>query len=132
MRFNEITEKIKKLAAQHHAIAETDLDEIKVAEFLETEAEDLIIAYCVNKNYLIHGFPTEKKAIEEELDDDYFCRERYQLYLDYLTIQKKDVAELMWCYTSNFWPDYFESKEEYITTVEHQIKSGVFYDVDLE
>jgi hypothetical protein len=131
MSFDEITEKIKKLAVQHHAIEETDLDEIKNAEFLEVEAEDLIIAYCVTQNYLIKGFPTEKKAIADDLEEDYFCRERYHLYLDSLTLQKEDVAELMWCYTSNFWPDYFESKGEYLTTLEHQIKSGVFYEVDL-
>jgi hypothetical protein len=132
MRIEEIVEKIKILAAQHHAIEENDLDEIKEVEFLEVEAEDLITAYCVYQNYLINGFPTEKKAIEEELDDDYFCRERYQLYLDQLALQKEDVAKLMWRYTSNFWPDYFESKEEYITSIEHQIKSGVFYEVDLD
>jgi hypothetical protein len=132
MRIEEIVEKIKILAAQHHAIEENDLDEIKEVEFLEVEAEDLITAYCVYQNYLINGFPTEKKAIEEELDDDYFCRERYQLYLDQLALQKEDVTKLMWCYTSNFWPDYFESKEEYITSIEHQIKSGVFYEVDLD
>lgn len=132
MSIEEIVEKIKILAAQFHTIEENGLDEIKEAEFLEIEVEDLITAYCVNQNYLINGFPTEKKAIEEGLDDDYFCRERYQLYLDHLTLQKEDVAELMWCYTSNFWPDYFESKEEYIDSIEHQIKSGVFYDVDLE
>jgi hypothetical protein len=37
-----------------------------------------------------------------------------------------------WFYTSNFWPDFFESKEDYITSVEEQIKCGVFYDVDLD
>jgi hypothetical protein len=132
MSLDEITEKIKALAAQHHAIEETNLDEIKDAEEIELEAEKLIIDYCVNHSYLINGFPTEKEVNSEELEDDYFSRERYQLYLDLLTIDREDIAELMWFYTSHFWPGYFESKEAYCTTIEHQIKSGVFYDVDLE
>ena len=131
MNIEEIAAKIKELALQHHAIDEDGLDELKDAEQIECEAEQLIIDYCVDQNYLINGFPTEKKAIADELDDDYFSRERYQFYLDNLVVEKEDVAELMWSYTSSFWPDYFESKQEYIETINHQIKCGVFYEVDL-
>jgi hypothetical protein len=132
MNVEEIVSKIKELAAQHLAIDEDGLDELKDAEQIECEAEQLIIDYCVAQNYLINGFPTEKKTIAEDLDDDYFSRERYQLYLDSLLVEKEDVADLMWHYTSNFWPDYFESKEEYLETINHQIKCGVFYEVDLD
>ena len=55
----------------------------------------------------------------------------YQFYLDRLIIEKEDIADLMWHYTSSFWPNYFESKKEYEETINHQIKSGVFYDVTL-
>ena len=44
--------------------------------------EELIIENCVSQGYLVNGFPTEKRKLsEEELGEDYFCRERYQLYL---------------------------------------------------
>jgi hypothetical protein len=131
MNVEEIVSKIKELAAQHHEIDEDGLDELKEAEQIECEAEQLIIDYCVAQNYLINGFPTEKKAIAEDLDDDYFSRERYQLYLDRLVVEQKEVADLMWHYTSNFWPDYFDSKEEYLETIHHQLQCGVFYEVDL-
>ena len=132
MTLNEIKENLKLLAEKHHSIAENDLDAFEDAELIELKAEKLIIAYCEQNNYLINGFPTEKKKIEEELEEDYFCRERYQLYLDNLLIEKEDVAELMWCYTSKFWPDYFDTKEEYVQTIKEQVATGVFYDVDLD
>jgi len=132
MTLNEIKENLKLLAKKHHSIAENDLDAFEDAELIELKAEKLIIAYCEQNNYLINGFPTEKKKIEEELEEDYFCRERYQLYLDTLLIEKEDVAELMWCYTSSFWPDYFDTKEEYVQTIKEQVATGVFYDVDLD
>ena len=132
MTLNEIKENIKLLAEKHHSIAENDLDAFEDAELIELKAEKLIIAYCEQNNYLINGFPTEKKKIEEELEEDYFCRERYQLYLDTLLIEKEDVAELMWCYISSFWPEYFGTKEEYVQTIKEQVATGVFYDVDLD
>jgi hypothetical protein len=132
MTLDEIKEKIKLLADKHISIDEDDLDAFDDAELLELEAEKLIVSYCEQKQYLINGFPTEKKKIEDELIEDYFCRERYQLYLDTLATTKNDVADLLWCYTSNFWPDTFISKEEYIQTIKEQIESGVFYDVDFD
>lgn len=127
---NNIKIKIIQLAQNHHATDEKGIDELKDSELLEIDAENLIIAYCEEKKYLIKGFPTEKKKIKDQLDEDYFCRERYQYYLDCLTIEKKDVAELMWCYVSNFWPDSFDSKQEYILTIQEQLNSGVFYEID--
>lgn len=131
MKIEEIVAKITELALQHHKIDEDSLDELKDAEQIEYEAEQLIIDYCVSQNYLINGFPTEKLAVVDDLEDDYFSRERYQFYLDRLIIEKEDIADLMWHYTSSFWPNYFESKKEYEKTINHQIKSGVFYDVTL-
>lgn len=129
MSIKKILEKIKELSAQHHATDENGIDKFEDVELLEFEAENLIIAYCEEKIYLIEGFPTEKKKIKDELDEDYFCSERYHYYLDCLTVEKEDVADLMWCYVSSFWPDYFESKEEYILTIDEQLNSGVFYEV---
>ena len=131
MNFEKIKLDIQSIALSHKSITEDDLDGLEEAELLELEAEKLIIAYCEQNQYLINGFPTEKKKIEDELDEDYFCRDRYQLYLDTLAMTKNDVADLLWCYSSNFWPATFKSKEEYIQTIKEQIESGVFYDVDL-
>ena len=132
MTLSEIKENIKLLAEKHQSIDENDLDAFDDADLIELRAEKMIINYCEQQKYLVNGFPTEKKEIEDELEEDYFCRERYQLYLDILLVEKEDVAELMWCLTSNFWPDSFESKEYYIQCIKEQLESGVFYDVDLD
>lgn len=72
MNMEEIVAKIKELAAQHHAIDEVGLDELKEAEQIECEAKQVIIDYCASQNYLINGFPTEKLAIADDLEHDYF------------------------------------------------------------
>jgi hypothetical protein len=127
----DIKAKLFELAQQHKAIG-VDLEDFKDSEFLEYQAEQLIVNYCEAKGYLINGFPTEKRQLpEEELEEDYFCRERYQLYLDTLATQKEDVAELMWCYVSSFWVDQYESKEEYLQNLKDNLDSGVFYEVTI-
>lgn len=128
---DEIILKLALLAEEHKATGD-DLDDFKDAEQIEQEAEQLIVDYCETNGYLVNGFPTEKKQLpEEELDVDYFSRERYQLYLDTLATKHEDVADLMWCYVSSFWDNQYESKEEYIQNLRDNLDSGVFYDVTI-
>jgi hypothetical protein len=130
MNLGHIKQQITELAQQHSAIDEKSLDDFKEAEWIEEQVEDLIIAYCEQMGYLIDGFPTEKKKLPEEaLDDDYFCRERYQLYLDMLLLEKEDVTELMWFYTSSFWPDAFKTKDDYLAFTRDDIASTGIDDV---
>lgn len=133
MTVEEIKSKITELAKKHAAIDEDSLDSFDDAELLEWQANGLIISYCEENAYLINGFPTEKRKLsEEELDDDdYFCRERFDLYQDILTYQKDDVAELMWHFTESFWPGTFESKEDYVFSAKERAEDPGFYDVTL-
>jgi hypothetical protein len=125
----EIKSKIAELALQHKATGD-DLDDFVDSELIEQEAEQLVVQYSEAKGYLVNGFPTEKRLFsEEELEEDYFCRERYQLYIDTLATLHEDVAELTWCYVSSFWEDQFESKEEYIQNLRDRLDSGGFSDV---
>ena len=131
MDADKVKIKVSKLSEEHKATGDY-LDDFKDAELFEQEAEQLILDYCEAKCYLVKGFPTEKKQLpEEELEEDYFCRERYQLYINTLATQQDDVAELMWCYVSSFWEDQYESKEEYIQSLKDNLDSGVFYDVTI-
>lgn len=128
----EIIKQIASLSTKFHEINEKNIEDFNDAEWIEIQVEDLITDYCVQNNYLVNGFPTQKKSLPiEELDEDYFCRERYQLYLDYLVTNNMDVADLMWYYVKSFWPNQFESKSNYIVTIKEQIESGVFYDLEI-
>jgi len=133
MNLSSVKNEIHLLAERHHALVEVSLDDFKEAELLEIEAESLIISYCEKMGYQINGFPIDKRIMyaEHELDEDYFCRERFQLYLDMLTLEKKDIEELTWCYVSVFWPEQFSDKQEFLMTIKEQIECGVFYDVEL-
>lgn len=130
---NEKIERIKKeilKLAKMHAETTDDLDGLKDAEICEEEAENIIVKYCIEKGYLVNGFPTEKTKFEdEEEEEEYFCQERYRLYLDTLCIQKDDVAELMWFYNNSFWPDFKVSKKEFISFTKDFAEKG--YDITL-
>lgn len=137
MNIDEIKLEITELAKEHHAIDIPTIDEIQFAEMIEEEVTRLIVSYCEHNGYMINGFPTEKRKlleiqenIEGEEVDEYFCHERFQLYLDCLALEKDDVAELLWFYNKSFWPDNFETKEGFIELINDQLKCG-FYDIDL-
>jgi hypothetical protein len=131
MTIQEIKNSISELAKRHAAIDEKNIGDITHAELLESQAQDLIIAFCEAKGYLVNGFPTEKRQIEEEELDDDFSQEYFLLYLDILTYQKEDVAELTWHYAESFWPETFESKEDFIAQAKERAESDSFYDVSL-
>jgi hypothetical protein len=133
MTIEEIMSKITELAKQCVVIDEDSLSDFDDGELLEWQANGLIISYCEENEYLINGFPTEKRKLsEEELDDDdYFCRNRFDLYQDILTYQKDDVAELMWHFTESFWPGTFDYKKDYVESAKARAEDSGFYDVTL-
>lgn len=126
MQIEDIKQKITELAIQHFAI-----DDFKDCVHIEEEAEDLIVAFCEQRGYTVNGFPTQKRELydidkDEEEYEEYFCRERFQLYLDTLALQHDDVAELCWHYNSSFWPDFFGSKEEFLANALHDVTHGCY------
>jgi hypothetical protein len=137
MHIDEIKLKITELAKEHHSLDIPTIDEIQFAEIIEENATSLIVSYCEHNGYLINGFPTEKRIlfkmqedINGEEEDEYFCQERYQLYLDRLALEKDDVAELWWFYSKSFWPNAFENKEMFLEIIKEQLECG-FYEIDL-
>jgi len=131
MTIDKIKKEILELRELWESIDEKTIGDFKDAELIEMEAEDLIVSYCEYKGYMINGFPTEKlKNFDEELDDEYFTQEHFRLYLDRLSLDKNDVAELWWFYNKSFWPDWVHSKEAFINEVKGRIESN-FYDVEL-
>ena len=130
METQEIKDKITELA-QKYQLADEDAIGFEMVYLYEQEAEDLIIGYCEQKRYLIEGFPTEKrKTIPLELQDDYFCKERFQFYLDKLSLQKHEIAVLTYHYQKSFWPDSIGTFEEFIEMLQFQMDSSNFYDVN--
>jgi len=72
MTINTIKAQIQRLAEEHHAIDEVNLEDLKDTESLELDAEVLIKEYCEKQGYQVQGFPHEKRKInDEEFDDEY-------------------------------------------------------------
>lgn len=132
MTTQEIENSISELAKKHAAINGENSGDISNAELFESLAQDLNINFCEVKGYLINGFPNPKRQInEEELFDDDLSQEYFLLHLDILTYQKEDAADLTWHYAESFWPETFESKEDFIAQAKERAESDSFYDVTL-
>jgi hypothetical protein len=106
------------------------------AEILEYEAVDLISAYCMSFGYKVNDFPD--KLINQDIKPEDFYDleassefEPFKQYIDRLALEKKDVAELMWFYTQSFWPDTFDTKEDYLQSTKALLDAGISYDFEL-
>jgi hypothetical protein len=92
------------------------VDCFKYGEIHESYVVEILSDYCVSKGYEVEGFPTQKRAlaiVNNDYGEDYFCHERYIKYLDILATQHEDVFELMYFYSSTFWPEHFYDEELY-------------------
>lgn len=130
MTKQEIKNKIEALAKQYHQADEEQLG-FEIIYLYEQEALNSIVQYCECKGYLINGFPTQKRLIiPEENHEDYFTDERFQYYLDLLSLQKEEVAELNYTYQKSFWPDSMGTLDEFMASIQFQINSTNFYEID--
>ncbi len=117
MSIAHIEQQLLALAKAHHAIDDDGLDELKDAEVIEAQAMGLILDHCRSQGHL------PDKAVPMAVQ---------QRVLDRLALEKEDVAELMWFYTSHFWPDTFESKQDYLDTTRDLLDADEERQVDEE
>lgn len=119
MTIYEIKQKISEYAKKH-----AEADEDWMGFMYESDMVYLISDYCVQKGYLVKGFPKKmEESSKEEYDEDYFTYERYDFYISTLATEKEDVADLMWFYVSKFWKDFFDSKEDFIEAAKYDIRN---------
>ena len=71
MTKQKIKNKIEALAKQYHQADEEELG-FEIIYLYEREALNNIVQYCECKGYLINGFPTQKRLIisEDEQEDE--------------------------------------------------------------
>jgi hypothetical protein len=133
MTIEEIKSKIKFLSEKHAELEEKNMGDLNEVEWLETEAEEIIIAYCEEKNYIKNGVLTLNNVKEELKSFDNFLHRSGsdKFLLDFLTIAKYDVADLTWFYQNSFWPDFYENKDEFIKQIKDQLNSEGFYEDEI-
>lgn len=118
------------MAKQHDAIDEQKLSDFKDVEEIEYDVIKMIADYCEQKGYLVNGFPTEKRnIIDEEDEDDYFSNQHFELYIYTLALQREDVFELLWLYNKSFWPDIADDEVGFMEHVKWSVEFG--YEVEL-
>jgi hypothetical protein len=134
MLMNEIDSiivKISELASKHKETGD-GIDDLEMSWFLELEAFSYISEYCEQQGFMVDGFPHDKRRLAEEeadFDEDYFCQERFLLYVDTLSLENETVANLNWHYVNSFWPGEFKDKLDFLESIKGRIESEVFYDV---
>ena len=115
MELDKIKVEIIKIYPEWRKLSDS-LDDDKYGEIYESEVRTLIMDYCESKGYEVEGYPFEKRILgetDEYYDEDYFCYERNLKYLDILAVTKEDVLELMYFYSTTFWPDQVGTIKEY-------------------
>jgi hypothetical protein len=115
MEMDTIKSKIMEIHDVWYVLGDS-LDCFNYSEIHESYVIEIISSYCIDKGYEVEGFPIQKRIlslINGGVDEDYFCYNRYVKYLDVLATNHEDVFELMYFYSSTFWPEHFSSKKQY-------------------
>ena len=126
-----ILDKITELSIKHKATGD-GIDDMEESSLLEYEAFSCISDYCEQQGLLVEGFPHEKRKLaaeDEDFDEEYFCQERFMLYVDTLSLENETIANLNWHYVNSFWPSEFSDKADFLESIKGRIESEVFYDV---
>ena len=127
----EVKMKIQELSSKHSELND-HIDNIAFAEEYEIQAEMIILEYCLNNKYNINGFSPKLLRDDEDVEDINIYLEILRLYLDLLSLEKEDVAEICLYYQSTFWPDLIETKNEMKERIKQQISSGKYYKVEIQ
>lgn len=116
------------MLAEEHRSAGNDFDDLKDTDWLESKGFQLIIDYCMNAGMLVNGFPGN--IDDGYLGDEEVTDEHWQLYIDHLTIDHKEVAQLHFEWAHTFWPGEFTSQEDWLESIQARVNSS-FYSIRL-
>ncbi len=123
MEHHELYIKLTQLAEQHKSTGD-ELEDIKDSDSIEMDAWEIIYHYCLDMNYKTSLKLLENKPVFE--DDNTFGEKKW--FIDTLIVSHADVAEISYHLVSNFWPEEFSSKEDFIESVIEYLESpDLFY-----
>jgi hypothetical protein len=123
MEHSEIFIELTRLAEQHKLTGD-DLEDVKDSDSIEMDAWEVVYQYCLDRD-----FKTPQKFLENKpvFDDDNTFGEK-KWFIDTLIVSSADVSEISYHLVSQFWPEEFSSKEDYIESViEHLESPDLFY-----
>ncbi len=113
--------KLSQLAEQHNSTGDK-LEDIKDSDSIEIEAWEIIYQYCLEMDYKTPLKHLENKPAFE--DDNKFGEKKW--FIDTLIVSHADVAEISFHLVSNFWPEEFSSKEDFIESTEAYLEASLY------
>ena len=116
-------ELINSLAEKHRATNE-EIDDLNYFEALENEAWMIVFNYCKECNYKT---PENYLLNKPKFDEENSMNET-NWFIDTLVVSHNDVAEIAYHLVSKFWPDQFDSIDDYIDSTRNFLTSpSIFY-----
>jgi len=112
---------LTRLAEQHKSTGD-ELEDIKDSDSIEMDAWEIIYQYCIDMNYKTSLKLLEKKPVFE--DDNTFGEKKW--FIDSLIVSNADIAEISYHLVSQFWPEEFSSKEDFIVSTEAYLKASLY------
>ena len=90
---------INELSLDFSKREENDINDLKKVEEIESEVQELILDFAIEKGYV------------SENDIDEINKSKL---LDLLTVNNPIICDITWFYISRFYPDFYESKDEFL------------------
>lgn len=101
--------------------------DLQDSEIVERTALKTIADY-IKRQELHNGIVLE---VELPSNISKLSSDQLRYLIDTVSLQNADVFELNWTFNSNFWPDTFETKEDFKETIQNMLQDkDSFYDLE--
>jgi len=125
MTHTEIHNELLRLSTEFNNEA-IDLQDSEIVErtALKTIADYITIQELHNGIVLEIELPSNISKLSSD---------QLRYLIDTISLQNADVFELNWTLNSNFWPDTFETKEDFKETIQNMLQDkDSFYDLEVD
>jgi hypothetical protein len=112
---------LTRLAEQHKSTGD-ELEDIKDSDSIEMEAWEIIYQYCLYMKYKTPLKLLENKPTFEDVNSI----GEMKWFIDTLIVSHADVAEISYHLVSQFWPEEFSSKEDFIESTEAYLETSIY------
>jgi GTPase SAR1 family protein len=129
MNIDDIKYEIIEFAKVYNMLNNKTYKEYLFAKIIEDEVISLIYNYCQSNDSIINdSSPKKIKKLDNSKSqhDDSFNKEIQRLYIQLLSLEKQEIADLFWFYKSQFWPLWFDDRNKFIEQIRCEIINGFF------
>jgi len=129
MTMDEIKYEINEFAKVYNMLNNRTYKEFLFTKIIEDEVTSLIYNYCQISGSIITDSSNKKiKKFDNSKSqhDDSFNKEIQRLYIQLLSLEKQEIADLLWLYKSQFWPMWFDDRRNFVEQIRCEIINCFF------